>query len=52
MCEGKTLRFIKEHEASALLSRLGIKALSSPSVGPLFQRHKMSEIVNMFLLAI
>ena len=50
----KESKFIKEQQASRLLSRLGIKIVGPP----LFQRHsqvstryKMNEIVNNFLLA-
>ena len=49
------MRFIKEQEASELLSSLRIKTALRKIflVGPLlFQRYKMNEIVNKFLLAI
>ena len=48
------MRFIKEQEASELLSSLRIKTALRKNflVGPLlFQRYKMNEIVNKFLLA-
>ena len=61
VCNSKKSKFIKEQEASRLLSSLGIKTPLSkiPLVGPLlFQkpqqvnaRYKMNEIVNKFLLA-
>ena len=61
MCDIKKSKFIKEQEASGLLSSLGIKTPLSkiPLVGPLFfnsikqvnTRYKMNEIVNNFLLA-
>ena len=47
-------KFIKEQEASRLLSSLGIRTPLSkiPLVGPpLFWEYKMNEIVNTFLLA-
>ena len=53
-CNSKRSRFSKEQEASGLLSSLGIKALLSKVhlLGDiLFQRYKMNEIVNYFLLA-
>ena len=38
MCDSKKLKFIKEQEASGLLSTLGIKTLKIPLIGPhLFQ---------------
>ena len=61
VCDRKMSKFIKEQEASGLLSTLGIKAPLSkiPLVGPLlFQRsqqdntrYKINEIINKFLLA-
>ena len=61
MCDSKKSKFIKEQEASRLLSSLGInKTLSKiPLVGHLlFQRYyqvntryKLNKIVNKFLLA-
>ena len=54
VCDSKKSRFIKEQEASGLLSSLEIKRhLSKISlVGPiLFLKYKMSEMVNKFLLA-
>ena len=61
VCDRKMQKFIKEQEASGLLSTLGIKAPLSkiPLVGPLlFQRsqqvntrYKINEIINKFLLA-
>ena len=50
----KMFRFIKEQEASTLLSTFGLKAPLSkiPVFGDnLFYRYKMNEIVNKFLLA-
>ena len=54
VCDGKKSKFIKEQEASWLLSILGIKTpfIEVLLVGPLLlQRYKMNEIVNNFLLA-
>ena len=54
VCDSKKSRFIKEQEASGLLSSLEIKRHLSkiPLVGPiLFLKYKMSEMVNKFLLA-
>ena len=54
VCDSKKSRFIKEQEASGLLSSLEIKRHLSkiPLVGPiLFLKYKMSEVVNKFLLA-
>ena len=61
VCDSKRSKFIKEQEASGLLSSLGIKTPLSkiPLVGPLLfyrsqqvnKRYKMNEIVNKFLLA-
>ena len=53
VCESKKQKFIKEEEASGLLSSLGIKASLSkvPLVGTLLlSEYKMSEIINKFLL--
>ena len=53
-CHSKTLRFFKQQEASGLLSSLEIrKPLSQiPLIDPfLFQRYKMNEIINNFLVA-
>ena len=50
----KNVRFIKEQEASGLVSSLGIKTPLSqiPLGGPLlFERHKINEIVNNLVLA-
>ena len=59
VCDRKMSKFIKEQEASGLLSTLGIKAPLSkiPLVGPLlFQRsqqvntgYKINEIINFIL---
>ena len=61
VCDSKKSTFIKEQEASGLLSSLGIKTSLSkiPLVGPISfksnkqvnTRFKMNEIVNKFLLA-
>ena len=61
VCDSKNSRFIKEKEASGLLSSLGIKATLSktPLVGLLFFKSikqvntscKINKIVNKFLLA-
>ena len=61
VCDGKKSKFIKEQEATGLLSSLGIKTPLSkvPLLGPLlFERYyqvntrfKMNKIVNKFLLA-
>ena len=54
VCDSKRQKFIKEQEASWLLGILGIKTplIEILLVGPLlFQRYKMNEIVNNFLLA-
>ena len=61
VCDGKKSKFIKEQEATGLLSSLGIKTPLSkvPLLGPLlFERYyqvntrfKMNKIVNRFLLA-
>ena len=51
VCGSKKLRFIKEQEASGLLSSLGIKIpfIQIALVGPLlFQRHKINKIINNF----
>ena len=53
-CDSKKSRLIKEQEASGLLSSLGIRVLFSqiPALVPLlFQRCKMNEVRNQFLLA-
>ena len=53
-CDSKTLRFFKQQEASGLLSSLGIRTPLSqiPLVDPfLFQRYKMNEMINNFLVA-
>ena len=50
----KKSRFIKNQEAKGLLSNLGIRTPLSkvPILGDiLFQKYKMNEIVNKFLLA-
>ena len=47
-------RFIKEQESSEILRNLGLKVPLSkiPLLGPiLFERYKMNEIINRFLLA-
>ena len=52
--DSKTLRFTKEQEASELLNSLLLKTHlhEIPYVDPtLFERYKMHEIVNIFLLA-
>ena len=52
VCDNKKLTFIKEQDASGLLSTWGIRSSLRlvPLVGPLlFQRYKMNEIVNKFL---
>ena len=54
VCNTKNVRFIKEQEASGLLSSLGIKKPLSqiPLGGPLlFSRYKINEIVNKLALA-
>ena len=61
MCDSKKSKFIKEQEASGLLSNLGIKTPLSkiPLLGHIFfqryqqvnTRQKMSTIVYKFLLA-
>ena len=54
VCDSKKSKFMKEQEASKLLSSLGRKARLSktPVVSPLlFYEYKLSEIVNRFLLA-
>ena len=54
LCGSKILRFIKEQEAIGLSSSLGIRPpLSKTRVlcPILFQRYKMNEIINKFLLA-
>ena len=61
VCDGKKSKFIKEQEATGLLSSLGIKTPLSkvPLLGPLlFERYyqvntrfKMNKIANRFLLA-
>ena len=54
VCNTKNLRFIKEQEASGLLSSLGIKTpLSQIPLGGtlLFLRYKVNEIVNKLALA-
>ena len=62
MCDSKRSKFIKEQEASGLLSSLGIKtALSKILLGGLLlflnsikqvnTKYKMNEVVNKFLLA-
>ena len=54
MCDSKKSRFMKNQEANALLSNLGLKTPLSkiPLLGNiLFQRYKMNEIVNKFILA-
>ena len=54
VCDSKKSKFMKEQEASKLLSSLGRKAHLSktPVVSPLlFYKYKLSEIVNRFLLA-
>ena len=61
VCDGKKSKFIKEQEATGLLSSLGIKTPLSkvPLLGPLlFERYyqvntrfEMNKIVNRFLLA-
>ena len=54
VCGSKKSKFVKQQEASGLLSSLGIKLPLNeiPLLGPLlFYRYKMNEIVNKFLLA-
>ena len=58
VCDGKKSKFMKEEEASGLLSSLGIKTLlnKTPLLSPHFiqmfnTRYKMNDIVNRFLLA-
>ena len=54
VCNSEKLKFLKEQEARGLLSGLAIRApLSQIRVlGPLlFQKHKMNEIIDIFLLA-
>ena len=61
VCDSKKSKFVKQLEASGLLSSLGIKTLLSkiPLAGPLMcqrsqqinTRYKMSEIVIKFLFA-
>ena len=53
-CGSKKSRLIKNQEAKGLLSNLGIRTPLSkvPVLGDiLFQKYKMNEIVNKFLLA-
>ena len=52
-CGNKKSRFIKNQEAKGLLSNLGVRTPLSkvPLLGDiLFQKYKMNEIVNKFLL--
>ena len=52
VCDNKKLTFLKEQDASRLLSTWGIRSSLRlvPLVGPLlFQRYKMNEIVNKLL---
>ena len=52
--DSKKSRFMKNQEANGLLSNLGLKTPLSkiPLLGNiLFQRYKMNEIVNKFILA-
>ena len=54
VCDSKKLRFIKNQEASGLLSSSGIKISLSkvPIVDDiLFKRYKINEIINKFLLS-
>ena len=54
MCDSKNLGFIKEQEASRLLSNLGLKTPLSKTlvlVDILFQRYKTNKLVNKFSLA-
>ena len=54
VCGSKKSKFLKEQEASVLLSSLGIRTPLSqiPLLGPLlFQRNKMNRIIKKFLLA-
>ena len=55
VCNSKKSRFIKEQEASGLLTSLGLKIVSSKipllSEQNVYTRNKMNEIVNKFLLA-
>ena len=54
ICGSRKSRFIKNQEAKGLLSNLGIRTPLSkvPILGDiLFQKYKMNEIVNKFLLA-
>ena len=54
MRDSKKSRFMKNQEANRLLSNLGLKTPLSkiPLLGNiLFQRYKMNEIVNKFILA-
>ena len=51
--DGKNSRFVKEQEANRLLSRLGLKTISSKIRlfgGILFSRYRINKIVNRFLL--
>ena len=56
MCDSKKSKFIKQQEASGLLSSLEIKIFLSKmfcfnSINQVNTRYKMNEIVNKFLLA-
>ena len=54
VCDSKKLRFIKEQEASGLLSSWGLRKslYKIPILGDiLFQKYKMNEIANKCLLA-
>ena len=54
VCGNKKSKFVKQKEASGLLSSLGIKTPLNkiPLLGPLlFKSYKMNKIVNKLLLA-
>ena len=54
MCNSKILKFLKEQKARGLLSTPAVKTplTQIPLLGPfLFQKYKMNEIMNKFLLA-
>ena len=54
MCNSKILKFLKEQKARGLLSTPVVRTplTQIPLLGPfLFQKYKMNEIMNKFLLA-